>query len=364
VLAETGADNSPKYYYIYGLGLAYLIDAHTEEPLFYHYDPISSTVALTSYSGGVVGKYSYDEFGKLNTCSCVTGNPYQYVGKFGVAAAPEGLLYMRARYYDTSTGRFLTRDPVTGSFDKPISLHDYLYASANPLMNIDPAGTVEMPSPPNFSWEMGGYIDYAGSRNFTSGSVSIISFAFPKPPPPSDQTEAMLRYIGGLIASMGMSPFAGPVIQAQANEVYTDVKVVAEIKKDVAPCGLWGAANAQCRAQGNNPAVKEYLSRSGMLIEQQENRETQTNLWQQLVNNMNAFQNWFQQTGETGANTSEPQDQSVQGTQGPFTHQSKYHPGTLTAANLSRKPAHKPIILERYEPKFRIINKTNAKDLR
>jgi RHS repeat-associated protein len=54
---------------------------------------------------------------------------------------PDGNLFMRARFYDPATGRFLTKDPVQGSFDNPLTLHKYLYALGNPLAHVDPQGT-------------------------------------------------------------------------------------------------------------------------------------------------------------------------------------------------------------------------------
>ena len=38
------------------------------------------------------------------------------------------------------TGRFSTMDSYAGSLDNPVSLHKYLYANANPVMNTDPTG--------------------------------------------------------------------------------------------------------------------------------------------------------------------------------------------------------------------------------
>jgi len=50
--------------------------------------------------------------------------------------------YLRQRFYDAETGRFTRRDTYEGRIGEPITLHKYLYASANPAIYIDPSGLV------------------------------------------------------------------------------------------------------------------------------------------------------------------------------------------------------------------------------
>jgi RHS repeat-associated protein len=67
-----------------------------------------------------------------------TLNSYLYRGER--YDADLGLYYLRARWYNPVTGRFLTRDPYQGSAYDPASLHRYNYARANPVNFIDPSG--------------------------------------------------------------------------------------------------------------------------------------------------------------------------------------------------------------------------------
>ncbi len=54
-----------------------------------------------------------------------------------------GLYYLRARYYNPQTGRFLSCDPEDGTPYGPKSLHKYLYAGGDPTNGIDPTGRAE-----------------------------------------------------------------------------------------------------------------------------------------------------------------------------------------------------------------------------
>ena len=69
-----------------------------------------------------------------------TPNPFRYVGKYGVMDEDNGLLFMRARYYDTETGRFLSKDPLRGELVEPGTLNRYVYVLGNPVMGVDPRG--------------------------------------------------------------------------------------------------------------------------------------------------------------------------------------------------------------------------------
>jgi len=71
-----------------------------------------------------------------------TENSYLYCGEQFDNAT--GLYYLRARYMDPSTGTFVSMDTYQGSIFDPVSLHKYLYANANPVMNVDPSGYFAM----------------------------------------------------------------------------------------------------------------------------------------------------------------------------------------------------------------------------
>ena len=105
---------------------------------FYQYDGRGTVRMLTSAAGAVTDTYEYDAFGNLIAHSGATPNAYLYRGERYDTEL--GLYYLRARWYNPVTGRFMTRDPYQGSIYDPASLHRYNYARANPVNFIDPSG--------------------------------------------------------------------------------------------------------------------------------------------------------------------------------------------------------------------------------
>ena len=115
---------------------------------FVHTDSLGTPWAMTDRSATVVWQATYDPFGKAavnedpdNDGNLVENNvrfPGQYYD------SETGLHYNLHRYYAPEIGRYITSDHVGlfPPFSSPLSgvNHLYLYAGANPLMNIDPLG--------------------------------------------------------------------------------------------------------------------------------------------------------------------------------------------------------------------------------
>jgi RHS repeat-associated protein len=74
------------------------------------------------------------------------------VAAWGYYADPDtGLLYLRARYYSPSIGRFVSLDSYLGQASDPMSLHRYLYCGNGPLIYVDPTGHFDLSG--DVSWE-------------------------------------------------------------------------------------------------------------------------------------------------------------------------------------------------------------------
>jgi RHS repeat-associated protein len=134
---EAGAD---KRYFVHTPkgDLLYSIEADGSRR-FFHYDENGNTVYLTDDSGAVIASYAYSPYGELLFSAGNVENEFTFVGQRGVMRDGDGdLYYMRARFYDAISGRFLSADPRQGK--SPRRVNPYQYAQGNPLAYRDPTG--------------------------------------------------------------------------------------------------------------------------------------------------------------------------------------------------------------------------------
>jgi len=107
-------------------------------PSFYGYDGGGNLRQLTNMAGAVTDTFEYDAFGNKINATGTTPNNYLYRGE---QFDPDlGLYYLRARYYNPATGRFVSRDPEDGIATDPATLHKYDYAGGDPVNLADPTG--------------------------------------------------------------------------------------------------------------------------------------------------------------------------------------------------------------------------------
>ena len=145
VLCETDTAGNVTAYYIHGSTLIARIDV-AGEARYYHTNDLGNVVALTDSTGAVTDRYAYEPYGLPVGHEGTTPNPFTFVGSLGVMTEdfddPMGLYFMRARFYDPDTGRFLGKDPVEGVLTNPLGLNRYVYGRDNPLVYNDPSGEV------------------------------------------------------------------------------------------------------------------------------------------------------------------------------------------------------------------------------
>ena len=135
VVATFNGSGTLTNHFTYGLGLVSQVSAGGSSA-YYDFDGIGSTAGITSSAGGYVQSYSYSPFGNLIGVAATSGNPFQYVGRWGVLDDGSGLIDMRTRDYDARLGRFTSVDPLGVVGD----VNTYRYAMNSPVDGIDPAG--------------------------------------------------------------------------------------------------------------------------------------------------------------------------------------------------------------------------------
>ena len=192
--------------YTYGLqriGQDQVISS-TWTPSFYGYDGSGNVRQLTNSAGAVTDTYEYDAFGNKINSTGTTPNNMLYRGE--QYDSDLGLYYLRARFYNPLTGRFLSRDlgpgddadddsddsggsvgmDVTDSeghdLTDPRNLHAYVYANGDPVNYGDPTGQAA-------SAEDSELIQW-GALTLATGAA-IINYEQHK-----DQTEGALRQLG------------------------------------------------------------------------------------------------------------------------------------------------------------------------
>jgi RHS repeat-associated protein len=91
---------------------------------------------MSDEGGNVVSEYVYDGWGNLVSSSGSVSQPYEYVGREGYYR--EGDLYLLGqRWYDSSAGRFISRDPI----GEKGGVNLYVYVGNDSMNKVDPIGT-------------------------------------------------------------------------------------------------------------------------------------------------------------------------------------------------------------------------------
>ena len=101
---------------------------------YYQKDAHGDVTALADANGSITKNYQFDAFGNELSQSDNDINPFRYCGEY--YDAETGTIYLRNRYYDPSSGRFISEDPIKDG------LNWYVYCSNNPIKYVDPSGLV------------------------------------------------------------------------------------------------------------------------------------------------------------------------------------------------------------------------------
>ncbi|MEM7682297.1 MAG: RHS repeat-associated core domain-containing protein [Planctomycetota bacterium] len=120
--------------------------------------------------------FTYDAYGNavgFDAAQALTS--LLYSGEFTNAGT--GAQYLRARWYNPSTGTFNRLDPFAGNFTDPLSLNKYLYTHGNPVMGIDPTGLFtlgDVTAALSISGMVGGFAAGAAAPNLNVAYSTIL----------------------------------------------------------------------------------------------------------------------------------------------------------------------------------------------
>ena len=138
VVMELSKGGTVQKRYIRGNDLVYADKGENTEKTYYVTDMHGNVVQLLDESGNVTKTYEYDSFGNEVKPEKKDENPYRYCGEYYDKETEE--VYLRARYYQPSVGRFITRDTYTGESNEPLSLHLYTYCANDGVNMVDSSG--------------------------------------------------------------------------------------------------------------------------------------------------------------------------------------------------------------------------------
>jgi RHS repeat-associated protein len=112
---------------LYGLGRLAEVDGADAQ--WFLADALGSVRQMVEDDGAVALARDYSPLGVLRAEAGTGDSGYGYTGE--QQHAVPGLIYLRARWYDPRTGRFLSVDPFPGYTGLPGTLHPYAYCLNN-----------------------------------------------------------------------------------------------------------------------------------------------------------------------------------------------------------------------------------------
>jgi RHS repeat-associated protein len=102
---------------------------------YYQSDGLNSVTSLSNAAGALPQTYTFDSFGNQTASTGSLTNPFRYTGR--EFDAETSLYYMRARYFDPASGRFLNEDPIGFAGGSDL----YSYVDGDPTSLVEAAST-------------------------------------------------------------------------------------------------------------------------------------------------------------------------------------------------------------------------------
>ncbi|MBN2306908.1 RHS repeat-associated core domain-containing protein [Candidatus Peregrinibacteria bacterium] len=160
------------------IGSSFSYAAPGDETVYYLLeDHLGNIDVVLDEEGNVVERRDYLPYGEERVEASEEGAPDTDYGFTGKEKDDEtGLYYYGARYYDSTTGRFITSDPLLQRIDQmspeeqnqflsdPQALNAYAYARNNPVRYVDPDGESSV----EWAWWQAGSVYLMMQGNYTA----------------------------------------------------------------------------------------------------------------------------------------------------------------------------------------------------
>ena len=232
-------------------------DGANKDTIFFLYDANCNVNAIVDEDGELVKTFDYEEFGGPHpdgigqtylTNGNAENNKLQFAGGVGHLTDDSGLIYMRARYYDPATGRFISEDPGRDG------LNWYTYCNNNSVNLIDPSG--KNAAVPDVFADIGAILRFIGARLMWSG-MNMYEAGYLK-----EEEGRFLQYAADAMPGMfgPATASAGVFIQIEGG-----LEAKAGVEAFVTGLAFWMAGNL-LTALG--PEAYEYYDDIGTMLGQ------------------------------------------------------------------------------------------------
>ncbi len=144
VLAERSGTTTTHYLYSLGTRPLAQYGPHLSPPpagegdwAYLLSDALGSVRQLADAEGNVTLAQAYQPYGSLLERAGGGRSTFGYAGE---QADESGLIYLRARYYSSGIGIFVSRDSWQGDWQRSLTLNGFLYVEGNVINLTDPSG--------------------------------------------------------------------------------------------------------------------------------------------------------------------------------------------------------------------------------
>jgi len=263
VIREEGPEGTIDY--VHGATLISALGSTFQH--FYQFDGVGSVVSVTDGGGALKQHYGYDPWGNpLWADALGARNKYRFTSEPWDAAS--GLYHFRARYYDPTLGRFVSRDPWEDAY-RTGGLFEY--ALSNPLRFADATGQglIDFPVKASVASSRSGAFRDARAQAMYCDAMSDkgcddVTMRY------TTATKNALREGLGVVQSGASVPYAGPAVSGGLNtELFEPESVPWYLHKGFeiyqTASEVWSAAKTLLGRPAPSPTDSPYTSDDGGL---------------------------------------------------------------------------------------------------